>query len=123
MAYLPGAAAASPQNRGRFDPVESCAKRMKICAKRMKILNAAAAVDGDDLTGDVRRIPRQEQGGARNVLRGAVALERGLVDDFALERIVHVTLGPEHRPRCDAVDADFRSELARQCPGQHRESR
>src|ERR1700681_4626186 len=85
-------------------------------------LNAAAAVDGDDLTGDVRRIFRQKQGSARDVLRGAVTLERGLVDDFALKRIVHVALGPEHRPRCDAVDADFRSELARQRPGQHRES-
>ena len=39
------------------------------------------------------------------------------------KRLVHVALRPEHRPRRNAVDADLRSQLARQRARQHGESR
>src|SRR6202789_4435008 len=38
-----------------------------------ELLDAAPAVDRDDLAGNVGCVSRQKQGGARNVLRGAVA--------------------------------------------------
>jgi histidine ammonia-lyase len=88
-----------------------------------ELLDAAPAVDRDDLAGNVGCVSRQKQGGARNVLRGAVALQGGFVDDFPLQLVLHVALRPQHRSRCNAVDADFRSQLARQRPGQHREAR
>ena len=77
--------------RGRTGPASksgSLRPRLKVREAHFSLreahLNAATAVDGEDLTGDVGRVFRQEQGGARDVLRSSVALEGGLVDDFAL---------------------------------------
>ncbi len=59
--------------------------RTQAAAKEASSLDAAPAVHGDDLAGDVGRILGQEQRGARNILRRSMALERGLVDDFLLQ--------------------------------------
>src|SRR6478735_5076127 len=44
--------------------------------------DAAAAVDGEDLPGDVRRVRGEEQRRARDVLRRAHAFEDGALDDL-----------------------------------------
>ena len=54
---------------------------------------AAAAVHGQDLPGDVGRLAREEQRGARHVLRRATALERGALDDLVLEDGFEIALG------------------------------
>src|ERR1700733_2976428 len=110
--------------RGRYTPPPSLLPLVLMRRNFLdELLDAAPAIDRNDLPGNVGCVPRQKQSGARNVLWGAVALEGGLVDDFPLQLVLHVALRPQHWSRCNAVDADFRSQLARQRPGQHRQAR
>jgi len=48
------------------------------------VLDAAPAVDGDDLPRDVGRVPGEEQRRAGDILGAAVTLQGGLADDLAL---------------------------------------
>ena len=68
--------------------------------------DAAAAVDGDDLARDVRRIANEEQHGRRDVLGLAAALERRLLDDAGAQRVRHSLVGPQDRARRNAVHAN-----------------
>ena len=61
--------------------------------------DAAPAVDGEDLPGDVRRFGREEVRGARDVFRRAAALERGLADDLVLQCLRRARLRATARAR------------------------
>jgi len=52
-----------------------------------------------------------------------VPLERRLIDDFALEILLHRAFRPQHRPRRNTVDSNIRAQFARQRTRQHREPR
>ena len=84
---------------------------------------AAPAIHGDHLSGDVRRLGREKERGARDVFGGARSLERSLRDDFRLQRLVEIPLGPQHGPGRDAIHPHVRAELARERLREHDEPR
>src|SRR4051812_15770844 len=68
--------------------------------------DTSSAIHRKDLSGDERRVFHEEQGGARDVLRRAAALKRGLGNDLVLQCLVD-RRRPHDRSRRNAVDSDF----------------
>ena len=69
------------------------------------MLEAEAAVDGEDLAGDEVGACGEEEGGGGDVVDGSVALHRGLGGEM-LVASADLTGGDDHAGR-DAVDADL----------------
>ena len=78
-----------------------------------------AAVDGDGLAGDVRRVEQQEVDGARDVLGRPFALQRRLRHDALPRQLVElIVVGPQDRARRDGVDAHLGGQLPRERAGE-----
>src|SRR5581483_1697523 len=82
---------------------------------------SSAAVHTQDLAGDVVRIPQQPQHRTGDILRRALPLQGGTLQDRCHRFVLDRLLGPQHVAWRHAVDAHVRAKFLRQRQRRHRQ--